>query len=129
MATESDTKAETVQRRFRDTKDVYFRFSVDRGLEDIGLEEWKKLSSVRTFTSGYLGQHVVSEQINTVVQALLASKTLERRGTGRLVKVSGGLSGETSDSQGAPQTVEWQPSGGSIPNFTYTTDQLAFGGM
>lgn len=58
MATESETTAEKMQRRFRDVKNTYFRFSVDRGLEDIGLEEWKKLPKVRTFTTEYLRQHV-----------------------------------------------------------------------
>ncbi|CAK7207974.1 hypothetical protein SEUCBS139899_010808 [Sporothrix eucalyptigena] len=43
MATESDTTAERVQVRFRDTQDTYFRFSVDRGLDNIDLAEWKNL--------------------------------------------------------------------------------------
>ena len=33
---------------------VYHRFNVDRGLEDIGLEEWKNFGRVQTCTSDYL---------------------------------------------------------------------------
>src|SRR5690606_34931883 len=41
---------------FQNANGTYFRFSVDRGVQDIGLEEWKELSKVRTFTTGYLNQ-------------------------------------------------------------------------
>ncbi|GLI81004.1 hypothetical protein PoHVEF18_009373 [Penicillium ochrochloron] len=57
MATESDTMAEKTHRRFQNVKDTYFRFSVDRGLQGVGLEEWKQLPNVRTFTTEYLNQH------------------------------------------------------------------------
>lgn len=74
MATDSDTTAERVQRQFRDLKETYFRFNVDRGLDDIKLEEWQHLGDVRTYTTGYLEQEEISSNIDKIVVALLASK-------------------------------------------------------
>ena len=78
MATESDVTAERVQARFHNIINTYFRFNVDRGLEDIELDEWENLGRVATYTDGYLRQAAVSCQINTVVKALLASKVEPR---------------------------------------------------
>ncbi|KAK3316580.1 hypothetical protein B0H66DRAFT_561664 [Apodospora peruviana] len=69
MATESDTIAEKVQKRFRNIKDMYLLFSVDCGLDNIELEEWENLGEVRTYTTGYLEQDTVSSCIDTVVMA------------------------------------------------------------
>lgn len=126
MAAESDTTAEKIQRRFQNVKDTYFRFNVDRGLQRIRLEEWKELSNVRTFTTEYLHQHMISERINKVVRALLASKVVSQEGSNRLIQFSGGSSGETVGSQGLPRTLQWRPNERStIPSFRYTTEQLA----
>ena len=124
MATESDTMAEKMHGRFQNVKDTYFRFSVDRGLQGIGLEEWKELSNVRTFTTEYLNQRIISEQVNQVVRALLASKVVSQEGSNRLIQLSGRSSGARGP-LGLPQTLEWRPNGGSIPTFLYTTEQLA----
>lgn len=124
MATESDTTAEKMHRRFQNTKDTYFRFSVDRGLQGIGLEEWKELANVRAFTTEYLHQRVISEQVNEVVIALLASKIIGQEGSHRLVQLSVGSS-DAGGSEGLPRTLEWRPKEGSTPSFRYTTEQLA----
>lgn len=124
MATESDTTAGKMDRRFQNAKDVYFRFSVDRGLQGIGLEEWKELSNIRTFTTEYLNQHTISEQVNKVVRALLASRIVGQEGSNRLIQLSGGNSG-AGGSQPPPRTLEWRSNEGSIPSFRYTTEQLA----
>ncbi|KAK3314374.1 acyl transferase/acyl hydrolase/lysophospholipase [Apodospora peruviana] len=95
MATESDTTAERVQKRFRNIKDTYSRFSVDRGLEDIELEEWENLGKVRTYTTGYLEQDTVSSCIDMVVMALLESKDGPSQGDeAGLVQISGLQSAE-----------------------------------
>ncbi|CAK7244229.1 MAG: hypothetical protein STHCBS139747_005765 [Sporothrix thermara] len=52
MATESDVTAERVQARFHNIINTYFRFNVDRGLEDIELDEWENLGRVATYTDG-----------------------------------------------------------------------------
>jgi len=35
----------------------YFRFNVDQGLEEVGLEEWKRFEKLTGATSFYLGAH------------------------------------------------------------------------
>ncbi|KAH8750222.1 hypothetical protein F5883DRAFT_227773 [Diaporthe sp. PMI_573] len=125
MATESDTTAEKIHWRFQNVQDTYFRFSVDRGLQGIRLEEWKELSKVRTFTTEHLNQHIISEQVNKVVRALLASKIVGEDGSNRLIQLPGGISAETGGSHGLPRTLEWRPNEGPIPSFRYTTEQLA----
>lgn len=119
MATESDRTAERVQRRFRNTKDTYLRFSVDRGLEDIGLEEWKNLGKVRTYTTGYLQQEPVSSCIDTVVAALLGSKARPGEGgDGSTARV------QISGAQRQPQLLEWRPNG-PIPSFPLTVEAIS----
>jgi predicted acylesterase/phospholipase RssA len=124
MATESDTTAERMHGRFRNAKQTYFRFSVDRGFQGIGLEEWKELSKVRTFTAEYLHQVIISEQVNEAVRALLASKVVDQEGSNRSIQLSGGGSGAGA-SQVLPRMLEWRPREGSIPSWQYTTEQLA----
>lgn len=125
MATESDTTAEKIHGRFRDVQDTYFRFSVDRGLQGIGLEEWKELSKVRTFTTEYINQQVVSEQLNKVVKALLASKIDNTEASTALIRLPQPTSGNIGGSQ-EPRTLQWRMAKGtSLPSFLSTTEQLA----
>ncbi|KAL6407343.1 kinesin light chain [Ilyonectria robusta] len=125
MATESDTTAEKIHGRFRDVQDTYFRFSVDRGLQGIGLEEWKELSKVRTFTTEYINQQVVSEQLNKVVKALLASKIDNTEASTALIRLPQPTSGNIGSSQ-EPRTLQWRMAKGtSLPSFLSTTEQLA----
>lgn len=125
MATESDTTAEKIHGRFRDVQDTYFRFSVDRGLQGIGLEEWKELSKVRTFTTEYINQQVVSEQLNKVVKALLASKIDDTKASTALIRLPQPTSGNIGDPQ-EPRTLQWRMAeGASLPSFPSTAEQLA----
>ncbi|KAM7208430.1 Acyl transferase/acyl hydrolase/lysophospholipase [Rhypophila decipiens] len=125
MATESDTTAERVRKRFRNTKDTYLRFSVDRGLDDIKLEEWENLGEVRTYTTGYLKQDTVSSRIDTVVMALLASKVGPgQRDSTALVQICGSQSAEIDGSQRQPQMLEWRPNR-PIPSFPLSVEVIA----
>jgi predicted acylesterase/phospholipase RssA len=123
MATESETTAENVQRRFQNAKDTYFRFSVDRGLQGIGLEEWKELSKVRTFTTEYVNQCLITEQVNKVVQALLASKIVYQDGLSTQIQLSN-LSSKGCAGQGLPHKLEWIPANRPLPGFHCTTEQI-----
>ncbi|KAK3376988.1 hypothetical protein B0T24DRAFT_665831 [Lasiosphaeria ovina] len=125
MATESDTTAERVQKRFRNIKDTYLRFSVDRGLNDIKLEEWENLGEVRTYTTGYLEQDTVSSYIDTVVMALLASKAGQGQGESTTqVQISGSQSIEMGGSQRQPQMMGWRPDR-PIPSFPLSIEVIA----
>jgi hypothetical protein len=41
-------------RQFQDVDDLYFRFNVEHGLQDVDLDDWNRLGEVRTFTRDYL---------------------------------------------------------------------------
>ncbi|KAK0709373.1 acyl transferase/acyl hydrolase/lysophospholipase [Lasiosphaeria miniovina] len=125
MATESDTTAERVQKRFQNIKDTYLRFSVDRGLNDIKLEEWENLGEVRTYTTGYLEQDTVSSCIDTVVVALLASKAGQGQGESTTqAQISGSQSVEMGGSQRQPQMMRWRPDR-PIPSFPLRIEAIA----
>jgi hypothetical protein len=125
MATESDTTAESVQRRFRETKDVYFRFTVDRGLDNIKLEEWEDLPEVRTYTTGYITQETVSSHIDTVVAALLASRaTSGQDDSTTLVRIPARGS-EIGGSQGQPRLLPWRPPTRTLPVSHLSVEALA----
>ena len=124
MATESDTTAERMHQRFQNVKDTYFRFSVDRGLQGIELEEWNELPKVRTFTTEYISQHSLSAQIDKVVEALLASKVVDQEGSTSFISLPTLVSGDIQNSQGQPRTLEWRPAG-ALPSFHHNVEQLA----
>jgi predicted acylesterase/phospholipase RssA len=62
--------AEEVEKRFKNRKNVYFRFNVEHGLQRVTLEEWRKLGEVTTHTKQYLQKLVISQKINAAVEAL-----------------------------------------------------------
>ena len=70
IVADCELAAEDTERRFKHMKNVYFRFSVDQGLQGVALEEWKKLGEVTTHTKKYMQKSVVSRRINAAVDAL-----------------------------------------------------------
>lgn len=128
MATDSDITAERVQVRFHDTNDTYFRFNVDRGLEDIELDEWKHMGRVETYTDGYLNQTAVSRQIDTVVKALLASKVEpgSDRSTAE-IRIHGPFSGVAGSAR-SHQLLTWRPDD-ILPVFHHRIEDVAHVGM
>lgn len=53
MATSSQKVAANLDHRYGD-RDQYFRFNVDRGLEDITLSDWEQASTIAAHTRNYL---------------------------------------------------------------------------
>ncbi|KAG9196814.1 hypothetical protein G6514_004066, partial [Epicoccum nigrum] len=65
IATETEMTAERFQRErpLLDSTGRYYRFNVDRGLEDIGLEEAKKVREMAAATRRYIGRQAVHAQM------------------------------------------------------------------
>ena len=65
IATETEQTAERFRRdkSHLDDSGRYYRFNVDRGLEEIGLEESKKRKEVAAATRSYVGSQVVFKQM------------------------------------------------------------------
>jgi hypothetical protein len=60
------SNSESVHRRLakRLPEEIYFRFDVPRGLEDITLSDWEKSSTISAHTTNYLAEVLVERAIN-----------------------------------------------------------------
>jgi Patatin-like phospholipase len=72
MSVESDSKDPT--RRFQ----AYYRFNVDRGMETIGLQEWKAKVRIEELTMGYLDDENVKRIKNDCAAVLWKPSEIER---------------------------------------------------
>jgi Patatin-like phospholipase len=55
----------------------YFRFNVDEGMEDIGLEEWKKVIDMTGMTRSYLDEPEVKEDLKSCARGLVFPSAFE----------------------------------------------------
>jgi len=72
IATETEQMAERFRRdkSYLDDRGQYYRFNVDRGLEDIGLEESKKRKEIAAATRRYVGSQGVFKQMQACAGSL-----------------------------------------------------------
>ncbi len=54
MASNSDRVAREMDDLFEEGSDMYFRFNVERGLEDVTLSDWEKTSRIAAHTHNYI---------------------------------------------------------------------------
>lgn len=73
LATDSGKAAEEMNKRFRNIHGLYYRLDVDRGLQSISLDEWKRLGEVREHTMNYMRLEIVDQKIDRVVEVLSGS--------------------------------------------------------
>lgn len=72
------TDAESQDEAFTETytgpqgkfRDQYFRFNVDRGLQEVGLEEWDKVDMMQANTMSYLGRAGQRERLTGCASSL-----------------------------------------------------------
>ncbi|KAG8796240.1 hypothetical protein FRC12_001995 [Ceratobasidium sp. 428] len=74
IATDSERVAQEIAARFQTTSDVYFRFSVDQGMQNARMSRWQGKSEVAAHTRSYLQKVEVNEQIDKAAQMIAASK-------------------------------------------------------
>lgn len=74
IATETEVTAERFQRErpALDSTGRYYRFNVDRGLEDIGLEEAKKVKEMAAATRRYIASQTVHTQMQACAGSIVA---------------------------------------------------------
>jgi len=72
FATETEHTASEFARDHPELVSRYFRFSVAKGLENVGLEEYKKLATVSSVTADYLGLEEVRRALQDCARALRA---------------------------------------------------------
>ncbi|KAG8720189.1 hypothetical protein FRC09_009986 [Ceratobasidium sp. 395] len=74
IATDSERVAQEIAARFQTTSNVYFRFSVDQGMQDARMSRWQEKSEVVAHTRTYMQKAEVNRQIGKVAQSVAASK-------------------------------------------------------
>ncbi|QRV95519.1 kinesin light chain [Ceratobasidium sp. AG-Ba] len=73
IATDSEKTAQSMDRRFQATPNVYFRLNVDQGVQTMKLGDWDRLSEVMAHTRAYISK----VRTNELVQQ--ASKSVRDR--------------------------------------------------
>jgi predicted acylesterase/phospholipase RssA len=74
IATDSERVAEDMAVRFRWVANVYFRFSVGQGMQNIKLSDWEKLDEVAAHTRAYMRRAEASQRIDQAVEAMKERK-------------------------------------------------------
>ena len=70
IATDCEKVSEALASRFQNNPDVYFRFNVAQGMEDIELAQWDRLDKVAAHTLQYLKMHEVDQRIGVAVETI-----------------------------------------------------------
>ncbi|QRV95706.1 kinesin light chain [Ceratobasidium sp. AG-Ba] len=70
IALDAEKVANEMDARFRSTSGVYFRFSVDQGMQTVRTSEWEKLSYVSAHTKAYMSRARVSKTIDDAVASI-----------------------------------------------------------
>jgi hypothetical protein len=73
IATDCETTAQAVAMRFKFRPNIYFRFSVENGMQNIKMDKWEKLADVTHLTDQYLKLQHVKDQLNTAVSVICAA--------------------------------------------------------
>ena len=76
IATDSDKVAEEMERKYKNVPGIYQRLDVNRGLQSISLDEWKRLGHVRAHTKNYMKLEVIDKRIDGIVNALNGSSDI-----------------------------------------------------
>ncbi|QRV77421.1 patatin-like phospholipase protein [Ceratobasidium sp. AG-Ba] len=74
IALDAERVAEEMDKRFRSIPGVYFRFSVDQGMQAIKMNEWEKLEQVVSNTRAYMRGAKVNQSISQSVAAIVERK-------------------------------------------------------
>ena len=72
IATDCERSAQVIARRFQGTPDVYFRFNVEQGLQNVGLAQWDLLDKVNAHTAQYIRTAEVDQKLAAAVAAIQA---------------------------------------------------------
>ncbi|SPO02541.1 uncharacterized protein DNG_05214 [Cephalotrichum gorgonifer] len=74
LAVTSDGAAQAMDEKYKDIKNLYFRFSVEQGLASVKLGDWEKLVEIGVQTRAYLKSPGVDEKIDLAARAIIGSK-------------------------------------------------------
>lgn len=81
IATDCEATAQDVAKQFKDHPDVYFRFNVEQGMQQIQMNEHGRLDEVSAHTQQYLRKETNNSKVNVAAQQLV--KQPRRGSSGR----------------------------------------------
>ncbi|KAG9109510.1 hypothetical protein FRC07_008292 [Ceratobasidium sp. 392] len=84
IVTDSERVAQEMALRFEGTSDLYFRFNVDQGMQDMRMSHWQRKSEVAARTRTYMQKPEVTGQMSKAVGTIVA-----RRGTLKGASIGG----------------------------------------
>ncbi|CAE6393490.1 unnamed protein product [Rhizoctonia solani] len=87
MATDSERVAEEMATRFEGTTNIYFRFNVDQGMQNMKDGSWERLGEVIQHTRAYLRKGEVNRKLEAAVRTII-----ERRGAMSTTHATGNIS-------------------------------------
>ncbi|KAI9035875.1 FabD/lysophospholipase-like protein [Aspergillus affinis] len=70
FSTSCELVAEELEEKFYDLPEMYFRFNVEHGLQDVGLDQYKKLGRISLLTRGYLQGFLVRKKVERAADSL-----------------------------------------------------------
>ncbi|KAG8744012.1 hypothetical protein FRC10_010991 [Ceratobasidium sp. 414] len=74
IATDSERVAQEMEARFQDTANVYFRFRVDQGMQNVRMSHWQRQGEVVASTRNYMQKAEVTRTMEHAVQAIVARR-------------------------------------------------------
>ncbi|KEP45608.1 kinesin light chain, partial [Rhizoctonia solani 123E] len=72
MATDNERVAEEMAARFQSTNEVYFRFNVDQGMQEMEAGDWERLEEVVAHTTAHLHKAEESQRLDLMIQVAMA---------------------------------------------------------
>lgn len=70
IATDCETTAQDVNKWFKEKPDVYFRFNVEQGMQDIEMHDYRRLSEVASHTHHYQRREEYSRKLDVAVRKI-----------------------------------------------------------
>ncbi|KAG8792219.1 hypothetical protein FRC12_006797 [Ceratobasidium sp. 428] len=74
IATDNERVAQDMAVRFQDTTGLYFRFSVDQGMQDVRMSRWQRKSEVVAHTRAYMRKAEVTSQMDEAARVMRDKK-------------------------------------------------------
>ncbi|KAF9467925.1 FabD/lysophospholipase-like protein [Collybia nuda] len=86
MVADCEDRSQNITQQFSNIQDLYFRVNVDQGLQDMLMDEWRRVDDVRKYTEQYLGRQDIVDQVERLISRLLVEPTKQSSTTYSFLK-------------------------------------------
>jgi hypothetical protein len=70
LASDCEKEASKCEKQYGQLPGLYYRFNVEHGLENVSLDDWKMLSTVKAHTKAYLQEPLAERKLDLLVGVL-----------------------------------------------------------